>query len=294
MKACSLCPKNCLVDREKSCGFCGVPGDLYVAKIMLHQWEEPCICGGAGAGTIFFSGCNLHCVYCQNCKISQGACGEKFSPEQLKKEIFSLAEQGASCIEFVTPTHYTDKLAKILEKIKPKLNIPVVWNSGGYEKVKTLKMLDGLVDIYLPDLKYFSGELSAKYSHASDYFPVAITAIKEMLSQVGLPKFDDNGKLLSGVIVRHLVLPDCRRDSIELLSRLADAVGGADKVILSLMSQYTPDFYIQSHPDKTHKNLTRKITSFEYNSVLKKAQELGFEGYFQNVSSACAIYTPDF
>ncbi len=293
MKACSLCPKNCLVDREKARGFCGVPADIYVSKIMLHQWEEPCICGGAGAGTVFFSGCNLHCVYCQNCKISQGVCGEKFSIEQLKKEIFSLAEQGASCIEFVTPTHYTDKLAQILEAVKPQLNIPIVWNSSGYEKVETLKTLGGLVDVYMPDLKYFSGELSGKYSHASDYFPVAIDAIKEMLSQVGTPKFDNNGRLLSGVIVRHLVLPDCRLDSIGLLTSLAEQVG-VQNVVLSLMSQYTPDFYIQCHPDKSYKNLSRKITSFEYNSVLKKAQELGFEGYFQNASSASAIYTPDF
>ncbi len=220
-------------------------------------------------------------------------CGEKFSSEQLKREIFSLAEQGASCIEFVTPSHYTDKLAEILREIKPSLNIPIVWNSGGYEKIETLKSLCGLVDIYLPDLKYFSSELSLKYSHASDYFPVAIDAIKEMLSQVGAPRFDDNGQLLSGVIVRHLVLPDCRRDSIELLSRLSDQVG-AQNVILSLMSQYTPDFYIECHPDKAYKNLTRKITSFEYNSVLRHAQKLGFEGYFQDVSSASSIYTPDF
>ena len=213
--------------------------------------------------------------------------------EQLKKEIFSLAEQNASCIEFVTPTHYTDQLAKILKEIKPQLDIPVVWNSGGYEKVETLKLLDGLVDIYMPDLKYFSGELSEKYSHAGDYFPVAITAIKEMLSQVGPPKFDNRGRLLSGVIVRHLVLPDCRRDSIDLLSQLAEQVGSGN-VILSLMSQYTPDFYIQEHPGCEYKNLTRRLTSFEYNSVLKKARELGFDGYFQGISSANAIYTPNF
>lgn len=293
MKACNLCPKNCLVDREKFFGFCGAPSDIYVSKIMLHQWEEPCICGGAGAGTIFFSGCNLHCVYCQNSKISHGKCGNILSAEQLKNEIFTLVGQGASCIEFVTPTHYTDKIAKILKDIKSDLPIPVVWNSGGYEKVEALKSLCGLVDIYMPDLKYFSSELSLKYSHASDYFVVAIAAIKEMLSQVGSPRFDENGNLLSGVIVRHLVLPDCRRDSIELLSRLAEQVG-ADNIILSLMSQYTPDFYVESHPDCEYKNLARRITSFEYNSVLKKARELGFDGYFQDASSASAIYTPKF
>ncbi len=266
---------------------------MYISKVMLHQWEEPCICSGAGAGTIFFSGCNLHCIYCQNCKISQGICGERYSAEQLKKEIFMLIEKGASCIEFVTPTHYSDRIAKILKEIKSDIPVPVVWNSGGYEKVDTLKLLDGLVDIYMPDLKYFSDELSRRYSHASNYFPVAITAIKEMLSQVGAPRFDDDGKLLSGVIVRHLVLPDCRRDSIELLSRLDDQVG-ADNIVLSLMSQYTPDFYVHEHPGCECKNLARRLTSFEYNSVLKRAQELGFEGYFQDTSSASARYTPEF
>ena len=145
----------------------------------------------------------------------------------------------------------------------------------------------------MPDLKYFSSELSKKYSHASDYFSVAISAIKEMLSQVGSPRFDENGKLSSGVIVRHLVLPDCRRDSIELLSHLADQVG-ADNIVLSLMSQYTPDFYVESHPACECKNLARRLTSFEYNSVLKKARELGFDGYFQDASSASAKYTPNF
>lgn len=294
VKACNLCPKGCLIDRETALGFCTSPADMYVAKIMLHQWEEPCICSGVGAGTIFFSGCNLHCVYCQNSKISHGKCGNKTSAEQLKDEIFSLVEQGASCIEFVTPTHYTDTIAKVLGQIKDDLPVPVVWNSSGYEKVETLKQLCGLIDIYMPDLKYFSSELSGKYSHASDYFSVAINAIKEMLAQVGEPHFDGNGRLLSGVIVRHLVLPDCRHDSIELLSSLAEEIGGAGKVVLSLMSQYTPDFYIASHPYCEHKNLARRLTSFEYSSVLAHAQKLGFEGYFQDTSSASARYTPEF
>lgn len=293
MNLCIQCPRECKTDRESKIGFCGVTDALSVAKIMLHEWEEPCICHGAGAGAIFFSGCNLHCLYCQNCKISGGERGEIMTDAELEEKIIELRDAGASCIDLVTPTHYTERLIRILRSVKPRLNIPVVWNSSGYEKAEVLRELYGLVDIYMPDLKYYSAELSAKYSHAPDYFTVAQAAIGEMLSQVGAPKFDGD-RLLSGVIVRHLVLPDCRRDSIELLERLRDTVGQPTNVILSLMSQYTPDFYIQSHPDCTHRALCRRLTSFEYNSVLRRAEELGFEGYFQNASSASSCFTPEF
>lgn len=295
MSGCLLCPRNCGADRERGkIGFCGTPDDIYVAKIMLHKWEEPCICTGVGAGTIFFSGCNMHCVYCQNAKISGGICGKVYSQDNLASEIIKLQEAGASCIEFVTPTHYTDHIAKILKEVKPQLNIPVVWNSGGYEKPETLKFLNGLVDVYMPDLKYFSDDIALRYSHAPNYFEVATSAINEMLSQVGSPVFDGSGKLQKGVIIRHLVLPSHRRDSMELLSALADRIGNPQKIILSLMSQYTPDFYIENHPDCSCKNLTRKITSFEYNSVLEHAINLGFDGYFQGRNSARTDFTPDF
>ena len=294
MQACMLCPRKCGADRDVGAGFCGVGSEIRVAKIMLHKWEEPCICRGAGAGAIFFSGCNLHCLYCQNCKISGGEYGEIFTEDDLVREIISLSEQGASCIDLVTPTHFTDKLAFVLERVKPSINIPIVWNSSGYEDVSTLKSLDGLVDIYMPDLKYYSSEISKKYSHAEDYFMVATEAIKEMIDQVGKPNFNGDGKLLSGVIVRHLVLPDCRRDSMALLDELSSNLPSEDSVVLSLMSQYTPDFYLASPPDGKHKNLARRLTSFEYNSVLRHAQTLGFEGYFQNPSSASADYTPEF
>lgn len=294
MAKCYICPRNCGADR--SCGelgFCRAPEDYLVSKIMLHGWEEPCISGKGGAGTIFFSGCNLHCIYCQNSAISHGGVGNILSNAELEKEIALLCDKGAECIEFVTPTHYTERLAKLLEKIKPRLNIPTVWNSSGYEKIESLKMLDGLIDIYLPDFKYFDSEIAKKYSFAPDYCEVALAAMGEMARQVGKPEFKENGKLLRGLIVRHLVLPSHRADSMDIL-RLLDNEIGHENILLSLMSQYTPDFYIEADKNGTYKNLCRRVTSFEYGSVTKLASELGFEGYFQEHSSADKKYTPDF
>lgn len=293
MPECNICPRECGVDRSSGrLGFCRAPEDFLVAKTMIHKWEEPCIAGEKGAGTIFFSGCNLRCVFCQNIDISRGEKGKLMTESQLEKAIFDLLEQGAECIEFVTPTHYTDKLAGLLERVKLKLSVPVVWNSGGYEKVESLKPLDGLIDVYLPDFKYFDGEIAKLYSSAPDYFEVATAALGEMRRQVGKPNFDGQGKLQKGVIVRHLVLPSHRNDSIAILRHIAETYG-ADSVLLSLMSQYTPDFYINTACAE-HKNLCRRVTKFEYDSVMKVADELGFEGYFQGVDSASKKYTPDF
>lgn len=292
MGKCFDCPRFCGADREVGeLGFCRVPQEFTVAKSMLHKWEEPCISGKTGAGTIFFSGCNLGCIYCQNKKISRGDVGERVSEEELKRIIFSFCEQGAECIEFVTPTHYTSRLVSVLEEVKPKLNIPTVWNSGGYERAEMIRRLDGLVDVFLPDLKYFSSDLSRDYSHAPDYFEVAIEAVCEMQRITGSPKFDGE-KLLSGTLIRHLVLPSCRGDSIALLKSLAERIS-PNSVIISLMSQYTPDFYAET-PEPRFKNLTRRLTSFEYDSVLDTAVSLGFDGYFQGKSSADKAYTPNF
>ena len=290
---CNICPRACMSDRENGkIGFCRAPSDFLVAKIMLHKWEEPCIAGERGAGTIFFSGCNLRCVFCQNCEISRGDKGEIMIEAQLEKEIFALAESGAACIEFVTPTHYTDKIAELLSRIKPRLTLPVVWNSGGYESVESLKKLEGLVDVYLPDFKYFDGEIAKKYSAAPDYLSVATAALREMLRQTGKPQFDERNMMKKGTIVRHLVLPGHRNDSIEVLEHLEKSFG-SDAFLLSLMSQYTPDFYAASGCTE-HKNLTRRLTKFEYDSVMKVADTLGFEGYFQGIDSASKKYTPDF
>lgn len=289
---CRNCPRKCVCDRDsQKLGFCSMPGDIYIAKYMLHNFEEPCISGRGGAGTIFFSGCNLKCVFCQNKQISRGLCGERVDCERLLEIMRELANSGAECIELVTPTHYTSQLVPILKAAREEISLPFVWNCGGYEDIDTLKSLDGLIDVYMPDLKYYSSELSKKYSSAPDYFDKAILAIKEMVRQTGKPQTTDDGKLLRGTIVRHLVLPACREDSVKLLSALSAAIS-PDDIILSLMSQYTPEFY--DIECGNHKNLLRRVTSFEYNSVLKKATELNFDGYFQNRDSASAKYTPNF
>ena len=290
MSKCNLCPRGCLAERELGArGFCSVGSQFKISKIMLHPWEEPCISGRGGAGTVFFAGCNLHCVYCQNKAISNGGSGREMNEDELENKIFSLVESGAECIEFVTPTHYTLSLARLLERIKPKLQLPVVWNSSGYESLSSLSLLDGLVDIYLPDFKYFSSELAKKYSSAENYPEIAILALKEMKRQVGLPQFDTAGMMRRGLIVRHLVLPSHRKDSIDALKLLAKQIG-VENMRLSLMSQYTPDFYT----DGKFKNLERRVTSFEYNSVMSAAIELGFEGYFQQMSSSDKKFTPIF
>ena len=263
--------------------------EIYISRADLHMWEEPPISGKNGSGAIFFGGCNLHCVFCQNRAISYGKKGDVYSDDDLSRAIFELADKGAHNINFVTPTHYARRLASLLERIKPRLDIPVVYNCGGYESLEALRRLDGLVDIYLPDFKYFSPELSKKFSHAADYADVAAAAITEMYRQRGGARHSDNGMLQSGLVVRHLVLPGCRADSMQVLQRLASLVPSSD-VLLSLMSQYTPDFVDK----EKFPELARRVTSFEYKRVLDKAIELGFDGFFQGRSSASAKFTPDF
>ncbi len=300
MSICRICPRECGADRETGdIGACGAGRNMRISKIMLHQFEEPCICFGAGAGTVFFSGCNMACVFCQNRDISRSAKGDEMSAEWLEAEIFSLIDSGASCIEFVTPTHYSHQLIPLLENIKPHLTVPTVWNSGGYEKAETVCRLDGLIDIYMPDFKYFSPKLSLQYSNAPDYAEYALSSLAEMVRQTGSPEYDREHpeRLLRGVIVRHLILPSHRQDSIEILRLIKDKIG-SENIILSLMGQYTPDFYIENEKehgrDDRLRSLRRRITSFEYNSVLSEAERLGFNGYMQDISSADKSYTPEF
>ena len=284
---CNSCPRKCGAVRPS--GFCRAPKDFLVSRIAPHSFEEPPISGTRGSGTVFFGGCNLGCVYCQNKAISRGEIGRVMSENELEKAIFELAEQGVHNVNLVTPSHYFYSLARLLERIKPSLSIPIVCNCGGYESIDALRALDGLIDIYLPDFKYFSSELSAKYSHAPDYFEVASAAIAEMHRQQPSLAYGDDKMLKKGLIVRHLVLPTCRKDSIILLEKLAEFVP-TSSMLLSLMSQYTPDF----NDGEKYPELARRVTSFEYDSVAKKAIELGFEGFFQSRESASAKYTPDF
>lgn len=294
MSLCNVCPRKCNIDRAKNQGFCREGNIMRASRIAPHFYEEPPISHVNGSGTVFFSGCNLRCVFCQNKNISQGErIGKEYSQSELIDAILELQESGVHNVNLVTPTHFALQIADMLEEMKKRglLHIPVVYNSSGYENVETLKRLDGLVDIYMPDLKYFSSELSQKYSLAPDYFEVASKAIVEMLRQRGRYKYNgENTALLdSGVIVRHLVLPTHRKDSIEALTHLAELIDPSD-VLISLMSQYTPDFAL----DTPYTELHRRITSFEYNSVCNVATSLGFDGFMQARTSASTIYTPDF
>ncbi len=291
---CTLCPRKCKVNRSQGeKGFCRAGNDIVAARSMVHMWEEPPISGKHGSGAIFFSGCSLRCVFCQNSPISHGGVGNVMSENELEALMLELQEKGVHNINLVTPTHFADKLASVLERVKPKLKIPVIYNCGGYESVETVQMLKGLVDIYLPDFKYASDSLAVKYSNAPKYAYYAAAALAEMVDSVGRPSFyrDADGEELmkSGVIVRHLVLPSSRRDSMEVLDIIAKAVG-VENVRLSLMSQYTPEFASDCDIPCLH----RTVTSFEYNSVLDHAEKLGFEGYFQDRTSACTNYTPEF
>ena len=290
MGKCTQCPRQCGIDREGGqIGFCGVPAGFRVARAALHPWEEPFISGQKGSGTIFFCGCNLQCVFCQNREISRGGAGKTIGADALAKLMLRLRDAGAHNINLVTPSHYAEQLVPVLKKVKPILGIPVVYNCGGYEKVETLRKLEGLVDIYLPDFKYYSSELAQKYSGAADYFEVALEALGEMIRQCGAPVFDENGMLNRGVVVRHLVLPGARSDSLEVLNALAQRFG-VRAFLLSLMSQYTPDFAM----DCPYTELRRRLTTFEYQSVAGEAERLGFDGCLQSRSAADAAYTPDF
>lgn len=291
---CMQCPRRCGADREAGeFGVCRMPAEVFVARAALHFYEEPPISGKNGSGTVFFSGCPLGCVFCQNRAISRRAPGapppgEAYGEEELAALFLKTEALGAHNLNLVTPTHYAGKIAAALRLAKPELHIPVVYNTGGYELPETLAQFEGLVDIYLPDFKYVSPELSAAYSAAPDYATYARAALREMFRQVG-GAVCENGLMKRGMIVRHLVLPGCRKDSIAVLQELAELLP-AGEFYLSLMRQYTPDFA----PPEAPKNLRRRLTAFEYDSVAAVAAELGFEGFLQEKSSASAAYTPNF
>lgn len=290
MSMCHLCPRSCGTNREQGkTGYCGETAVLRIARAALHFFEEPPISGKSGSGAVFFTGCNLRCVFCQNYQVSHDDLGFDITPDELKETLFRLSDEGAANINLVTPTHFSDAVAGVLADVKPALGIPVVWNSSGYESPETLRSLAGLVDIFLPDFKYVSPELSADYSGAPDYCEVATRALRTMYELVGDPVFDGDGMMKKGMIVRHLVLPGCRGDSIAVLHKIAETVP-VTGIKLSLMSQYTPAFA----GNCDFPNLHRRVTSFEYDTVLAEAERLGFDGYFQRRSSASPDYTPLF
>lgn len=289
LKNCTLCPRNCGVDRTKTVGFCGATNHTKVARAALHFWEEPCISGTNGSGTVFFSGCNLACRYCQNYDISIGGFGKEITVEQLADIFVNLQNDGAHNINLVTPTPYLPQIIEAIDLVREKIQIPFVANLGGYEKPETIQMLKGYIDIFLTDVKYQSSEIAEKYSSAPDYFRFAMDSLAQMISLCGAPKLDENGIMQSGVIVRHLVLPRCRKDSFEVIKSLSERFGTED-FILSLMSQYTPNGHLEDYSE-----INRRITSLEYHCVTDMALELGFtNAYMQQKSSAKEEYTPPF
>ena len=280
---CELCPRICGVDRTAGqTGFCGCPGTALVAKTMLHKWEEPALAGEGGSGAIFFGGCTLGCKYCQNRAISGGAVGKAVDPAELRAMMEQLIAQGAENIDLVTPTHF---LPTILPALEPKLPVPVVYNCGGYERVQTLKELEGKVDIYLPDLKYADSRLASALSDAADYFPVATAAIREMVRQTG-PVVWEKDKVVRGVIIRHLILPGCVDNSLRVLDWIGETFAPG-QVLVSLMRQYTPMGTLPAPFD-------RPITDEEYDAVLSWMYLNDLEGFAQEDTAADRQFIPDF
>lgn len=289
MNNCIICPRKCGADRQKSKGLCGAGSKVIVAKACLHKWEEPCISYKNGAGTVFFSGCSLHCCFCQNNRISNELFGKEISDRQLADIFLRLQDTGADNIDLVTPTHFVPNIINALDMAKHRLIIPVVYNSSGYELTDTIAMLKGYIDVYLPDLKYYSPEVSARYSSAPDYFARASAAILAMKEQTGPPLFNDEGGLVRGTVIRHMVLPTHRHDSIKIIEWIAGNFS-ADEILVSIMNQYTPFDFLSDE----YKELHRRVTKMEYNSVANRAAELGLNGFTQQKCSASDEYVPDF
>ena len=288
LKSCELCPRRCGADRTKTVGFCGGGVLPRLAKAYLHMWEEPCISGTRGSGTVFFSGCSLKCCFCQNYRISAENFGKEIPVNRLAEIFLELQDKGAHNINLVSATHYVPQVIEALDLCKGRLNIPVAYNSGGYELPETIEMLRGYVDIFMPDFKYYDSEISEKYSAAKDYFSYASAAIGKMIEIAGKPVYVENGLMKSGVIIRHMVLPSHRKDSEKILRTIAEMYP-KNSYLLSLMSQYTP-FYKSCE----HKEINRRISTYEYEKVAQVAAELGFDGFMQERSSAKEEYTPDF
>lgn len=287
---CNLCPRGCKKNRALGeTGYCGMPEDIYIARAALHMWEEPCISGKEGSGTVFFSGCPLRCVFCQNRKIALGKIGKKISVDRLSEIFLELQAKGANNINLVTPTHYIYQIKQALIQAKNNgLNIPIVYNTSSYENVESLRLLDGLIDVYLPDLKYYSSDLSRKYSNAPDYFTVATLAIDEMFRQVGKPVFNEEGKIQKGVIVRHMILPGHTKDSKAVLDYLVNKYH--DDIYVSIMNQYTPMEEMTGYEE-----INRRITSREYEKVIDYSIEIGLNnGFIQEGETAKESFIPEF
>ena len=281
---CELCPRKCNIDRSQSIGYCGANEEISLALCNLHFSEEPCISGTNGSGTIFFSGCNLRCVYCQNYDVSRMKIAKSVSISRLAEIFKELEDMGAENINLVTPTHYAKQIMAALDIYRP--SIPIVYNTNGYESPETIRQLKDYVDIYLTDFKYYDSALSGRLSGATNYKDMATIALKEMLNNQPNNIFDKD-KLIKGVIVRHLVLPNHTDDSIRILDHIYNTFGNG--ITISLMSQYTPMGDISNHTD-----INRCLKPIEYKIVLSHLEKLGVSGYMQELSSATNSYIPHF
>lgn len=290
LKDCTMCPRECHADRlEDKRGYCGMSSTVFAARAALHMWEEPCISGEKGSGAVFFSGCGLRCCFCQNREIAIGDCGKEISIERLADIFLELEQKEAANLNLVTGAHYVPQIILALEDARRRgCMLPVVYNSSGYEKIETLQMLKGYVDVYLPDLKYLDQDLAKMFSHAPDYPEKAAAAIEEMVNQTGSCEFRADGYIKKGTIVRHLILPGHTRNSIRILDYLHKTYG--DKIYISIMNQYTPVFHQEKYSE-----LNRKVTAREYQKVLDAAMEMGVEnGFFQEGETAKESFIPAF
>lgn len=289
LDSCNLCPRNCGVNRNNNeIGYCGATNQMVIAKAYLHMWEEPCISGNIGSGTIFFSYCNLRCIFCQNYDISTLHKGSVVSVDRLKEICLELQEKGALNINLVTPTHYVPLIVESLNLAKKEgLTIPIIYNTSSYENISTIKLLEGIVDVYLPDLKYYDDIYGIKYSNCNNYFKYASSAIEEMYKQVGKCVFDNNGIIRKGVIVRHLMLPDNIEDSKNIINYLYNKY--KDNIYISIMNQYTPLRKLK------YDNLNRKVSDKEYNELINYAYDLGVRNaYIQEGETQKESFIPDF
>lgn len=287
---CEICPFRCKVNRlSGQVGRCGCGDKIRVAKYQLHYFEEPCISGKSGSGTVFFSNCNFKCIFCQNYKISQEGKGNEVTIEELANIFLKLQQEGANNINLVTPTMYAYQIIEAIKLARMNgLNLPIIYNSNGYENVETLRDLRGYVDVYLPDLKYYADELAIKYSKAPNYFKIATKAILKMIDQVGLPEFDENGMIKKGVIIRHLVLPGHIQNSKHILKWLKENVEG--NAYVSVMAQYFP-----TYKAKEDEYLNRKLTRKEYSEIEQYLYLLDIQnGYMQELGKHEEEYVPDF
>lgn len=290
LEKCELCPHRCKVNRkEGKIGRCKCDDKIKIALSSLHYYEEPCISGENGSGTVFFSNCNLNCKYCQNYKISQLGKGKYITIEELADVFISQQENKANNINLVTPTMYVEQIIEAIKIARKKgLTIPIVYNSNGYENIETIKMLNGYIDVYLPDLKYADNNLAKKYSNIDNYFETATQAIKEMYNQVGAPILDENGIIKKGLIIRHLVLPNFIDNSKKVLKWIKDNID--DDVYVSIMAQYFPTYLA-----KEDEYINRKLTKEEYEDIENYVYELNFEnGYMQDLGEHEEEYVPDF